>query len=130
MNITLATAHLKPQFTPLALLYLKAYLVESVGYEFDDITIREFSGDVQPEAVANQILAGQPAVVGLSCYIWNVKTLMAAAQRIKQATPDTKIVLGGPEVGPLATSVLREHAYVDIVVKSEGEIPFSEIVKT
>jgi anaerobic magnesium-protoporphyrin IX monomethyl ester cyclase len=129
MNITLATIHFNPLFTPLALLYLKAYLVETMGYQFDDVTILEFPGDVRPENVASQILAGQPDVVGLSCYVWNVKTLMAASRRIKEVKPDVKIVIGGPEVGPLAASVLCKHPYVDIVVKSEGEVPFSEIVE-
>jgi anaerobic magnesium-protoporphyrin IX monomethyl ester cyclase len=129
MNITLATIHCNPRFTPLALLYLKAYLVETRGYQFQDVTIREFPSDAQSDDVASQILAGQPDVVGLSCYVWNVKTLMAASRRIKEVKPDIKIVLGGPEVGPLAKSVLRKHPYVDVVVKSEGEVPFSEIVE-
>jgi len=129
MNITLATIYYKPGFTPLALLYLKAYLVETMAFKFDDVTIREFPGDAQSEDVASQILAGQPDIVGLSCYVWNIKTLMAVSRRIKEVKPDIKIVLGGPEVGPLATQVLRTHPYVDIVVKSEGEVPFSEVVE-
>jgi radical SAM superfamily enzyme YgiQ (UPF0313 family) len=128
MNITLATVHCKPRFTPLALLYLKAYLVETMSYKFDDVTIQEFPGHAQSDDVASQILAGQPDVIGLSCYIWNIKTLMAASRRIKEVKPDVKIILGGPEVGPLATAVLRKHPYVDMVVKGEGEVPFSEIV--
>jgi anaerobic magnesium-protoporphyrin IX monomethyl ester cyclase len=129
MKITLATLHRKPKFTPLALLYLKAYLVERMAYPFDDVAIREFSKDAKPEDAAREILAGEPDVVGLSCYVWNVITLMAISRRIKEIEPDTKIVLGGPEVGPLATSVLHAHPYVDVVVKSEGEVPFSEIVE-
>ena len=109
MKITLATIHRKPIFTPLALLYLKAYLVERMAYPFDDVAIREFSKDAQPEDVAREILVGGPDVVGLSCYVWNVNTLMAASRWIKEIKPDTRIVLGGPEVGPLATSVLHAH---------------------
>src|SRR6516162_2650567 len=129
MKITLATIHCKSRFTPLALLYLKAYLVEASAYRFDDVTIREFPDDAWAEDVASEILAGQPELIGLSCYVWNVKTLMAVSQRIKEVKPEIKIVLGGPEVGPLATEVLRTHPCVDMVVKSEGEIPFSEIVE-
>jgi hypothetical protein len=54
---------------------------------------------------------------------------MAVSRRIKEIKPGTKIVLGGPEVGPLATSVLNAHPYIDVVVKSEGEVAFSEIVE-
>jgi anaerobic magnesium-protoporphyrin IX monomethyl ester cyclase len=99
LRITLATLHCKPKFTPLALLYLKAYLVERIGCPFDDVAIREFSNDVQPEDAAREILIGEPDVVGLSCYVWNVITLMAVSRWIKEIRPDTRIVLGGPEVG-------------------------------
>jgi radical SAM superfamily enzyme YgiQ (UPF0313 family) len=108
---------------------LKAHLVEASAYRFDDVTIREFPDDARAEDVASEILAGQPDLIGLSCYVWNVKTLMAVSRRIKEVKPEIKIVLGGPEVGPLATEVLRTHPCVDMVVKSEGEIPFSEIVE-
>jgi radical SAM superfamily enzyme YgiQ (UPF0313 family) len=54
---------------------------------------------------------------------------MAVSRRIKEVQPGIKIVLGCPEVGPLATKVLRAHPYIDIVVKSEGQIPFSQIVE-
>ena len=111
MKITLATIHCKSRFTPLALLYLKAHLVEASAYRFDDVTIREFPDDAWAEDVASEILAGQPDLIGLSCYVWNVKTLMAVSRRIKEVKPEIKIVLGGPEVGPLATEVLRTHPW-------------------
>ncbi len=104
MKITLATIHCNPKFTPLALLYLKAYLVERMAFALDDVQILEFPRKVEAEDVARQILESEPDVVGLSCYVWNIVTLMAVSRRIKEVQPDIKIVLGGPEVGPLATS--------------------------
>jgi anaerobic magnesium-protoporphyrin IX monomethyl ester cyclase len=44
--------------------------------------------------------------------------------------PDIRIVLGGPEVGPVARSVLEQNPSIDCIVKSEGELPFNEIVET
>ena len=129
MRICLATVHVKPAFIPLALLYLKAYLVERRGYEFSDIDIQEFRQDSQREEIVHRILASEPDVVGLSCYVWNIKQLMAVSRSIKELRPQTRIVLGGPEVGPVARSVLEAHPYIDIIVKSEGEIPFAEIIE-
>jgi anaerobic magnesium-protoporphyrin IX monomethyl ester cyclase len=40
-----------------------------------------------------------------------------------------KIVLGGPEVGPVAEAVLRKNPPVDVIVRSEGEVPFAELVR-
>src|SRR5262249_7048227 len=128
MKITLATVHCKPKFTPLALLYLKAYLVERMAFAFDNVQILEFQRKIKHKHVERLILESKPDVVGLSCYVWNIVTLMAVSRRIKELQPDIKIVLGGPEVGPLASSVLRTHPCIDVVVKSEGEVPFSEIV--
>ncbi len=129
MKICLATLHANPAFTPLALLYLKASLVDRLDYPVDDVAIVEgAAADADAGALAARILATAPRVVGLSCYLWNVKTLMAAARQIKALAPDTMIVLGGPEVGPIARDVLRGHPAVDVIVKSEGEVPFAEIV--
>jgi radical SAM superfamily enzyme YgiQ (UPF0313 family) len=106
---------------------LKAFLVEKRGYAFDDVRIVEFTQAPPPEDMVAQILAGEPDIVGLSCDFWNVKKLTAAARRIKELRPRTRIVLGGPEVGPISTSVLHAHPDIDVIVKSEGEIVFAEI---
>lgn len=128
MKICLATVHCKPRFIPLALLYLKAYLVQRRGFPAGDIDIAEFASDANPDAIVERILEGEPDVVGLSCYVWNIRQLMTAARAIRQRRPATRIIIGGPEVGPVAEAVLRAHPYVDVVVKSEGERPFAELV--
>jgi hypothetical protein len=38
-------------------------------------------------------------VLGLSCYVWNIRTLTAVCHRLKHERPSMRIVLGGPEVG-------------------------------
>jgi len=128
MKICLATLHANPCFTPLSLLYLKASIVDSLSYPADDVTIVEEARDADPDAFAARILSARPAIVGFSCYVWNVRALMAAARRIKAAAPDTIIVLGGPEVGPIAVDVLRANPAVDVIVSSEGEVPFADLV--
>lgn len=128
MNICLATVHCKPRFIPLALLYLKAYLVQHDGHPADAIDIAEFPPDVTAETIADRILQHDPAVVGLSCYVWNVRTLLAAAHVLKARRPGIRIVIGGPEVGPVANTVLTAHPCIDVVVKSEGEVPFANLI--
>ena len=129
VKVCLATLHANPDFTPLALLYLKTSVVARLGYAADDIVIVEgAAADADADALASQILATSPRIVGLSCYVWNIGILMAAARRIKARAPETIIVLGGPEVGPIAVDVLRAHDAVDVIVKSEGEVPFAELV--
>jgi anaerobic magnesium-protoporphyrin IX monomethyl ester cyclase len=128
LKIRLATRHCTRTFIPLALLYLKAYLVERRGHCASDIDILEFNRDSLPDDMVRDLAAGVPDVIGLSIYVWNVKAMMAVAARVKALCPQTTIVIGGPEVGPIAMAVLAAHPCVDAVVKSEGEIPFAGIV--
>jgi radical SAM superfamily enzyme YgiQ (UPF0313 family) len=129
LKVCLATVHLNPAFTPLALLYLKAFLVERRGHPFEDVAVVELPRDADCDQVVDRILQEGPELVGLSCYVWNVKVLMTVAERIKQLRPEVTIVVGGPEVGPRARAVLEAHAAIDIVVKAEGEIPLGDIVE-
>lgn len=128
MRICLATVHTTAGFIPLALLYLKAYLVHRTGVPPDDIAIREFPRAAEADHVVDSILRGDPEVVGLSCYVWNITTFREVVRQIKRERPSVRIVLGGPEVGPIARRLLPSMPDVDVIVKSEGEIPFAEII--
>ena len=129
MTVCLATIHQQPAFIPLALLYIKALLVERKLCSFDAVDIAEFNLKSTPGEIVSRILQSNPAVVGLSCYVWNITTFMEVVRLVKASRPGITIVLGGPEVGPVAMSVLATHPAVDVVVKSEGELPFAEIVE-
>src|SRR5262249_11524942 len=126
-RIVLTTQHADPAFTPLALLYLKAQLVAS-GHDPQKIDIAEFDRSATPDAIADRLLTFDPDVVGLSCYVWNVRTLMDAGPLLKTRRPSLRAVAGGPEVGPIAESVITRYADVDVVVQSEGERPFTALV--
>jgi anaerobic magnesium-protoporphyrin IX monomethyl ester cyclase len=129
VTICLATRSCKPLFIPLALLYLKAFLVDREGYPAAAVPIEEFGPAAEADEIARRILRHDPDIVGLSCYIWNITTLLAVAAEIKTRRPGTRIVLGGPEVGPVADAVVSRHSQVDVVVKSEGEYPFADLVR-
>jgi radical SAM superfamily enzyme YgiQ (UPF0313 family) len=128
MNICLATQHADSAFTPLALLYLKAHLVLRLGFAPDDVRVLEFAPSADAGTIAESILATGPDVLGLSCYVWNITTLTAACRLIAARRPSLKIVLGGPEVGPVAASVLDAHRAVMAVVRGEGELPFADLI--
>ena len=129
VRVCLATVHCEPLFTPLALLYLERYLVERKGVPADAIDIAEFSLEHDTvSSIVERILRHEPDIVGFSCYVWSVTTIMEVVRTIKDARPKITVVLGGPEVGPVAMSVLEAYPCVDAIVKSEGEIPFGEIV--
>lgn len=129
MRISLVTRHANPTFTPLALLYLKAALVDHADIPPDDITILEFNPDDSAPIIAEAIAASTPDLIALSCYLWNVVDLMAATADVRRLLPAVRVVAGGPEVGPIAADVLARYPCVDVVVKSEGEIPMIDMVR-
>lgn len=128
MKVCLVAVQRKPAFIPLAALYLKASLVERAGLACDDVEIIEYPYTATPAEIAAGILAVAPDVVGLSCYVWNIVTFRAVVDLVRTARPAVTIVMGGPEVGPLAAETLRVTPAVDAVVKAEGEVPLTEII--
>lgn len=128
MNITLATRHANAKFSPLALLYLKAALLRDCTETAPNVTLTEFPPAAEAPVIAEGLLASHPDVIGLSCYVWNVEALVEAARLVKTRIPGTRIVLGGPEVGPLAERVLARYPWIDVIVRGEGEGPFAGVV--
>lgn len=89
-----------------------------------------FLGDERFEpSPASAILATNPDVVGLSCYVWNQDAILALAGELKETNPALLIVLGGHLPTVAASAVLRKHAAVDLVVRGEGEVPLAQLIR-
>ena len=128
MRICLVVQHADFLFAPLALLYLKAALIDQLRARDDDVAILEFSDSTSACEIAERILLHRPDIVGLSCYVWNINAFRTVCRLVKARRPEALIVLGGPEVGPVADAVLTANPAADVIVRSEGERPFAEIV--
>jgi|GEM_PF-946459 len=73
-----------------------------------------------------------PAVIGLSCYVWNYRGSLAAAKIIKQIFPNVEIVLGGfsvPRDYERISLLFNEHPYITALVHGEGEFTFAEYLR-
>lgn len=66
-------------------------------------------------------------VVCFSCYIWNITQTLEVCKIIKSINPNTKVLLGGPEVSYEWEPVIAQD-YVDYIIVGEGEIPFEQFV--
>ncbi len=75
-----------------------------------------------------RVVAQAPDVLGISCYIWNIKTVAALLPMVREALPNCVIVLGGPEVGFRALDALRSFKEADYILSGEGELPFAKLV--
>ncbi|MFD6417895.1 RiPP maturation radical SAM C-methyltransferase [Streptomyces sp. NPDC060194] len=74
------------------------------------------------EECAAEVLAQEPDVVGFtSTFMQNVPSLALAAE-LKRRRPDVVVVFGGSNCdGPMGHALHRNHPFVDLVVRGEGE---------
>ncbi|MGB4594211.1 MAG: radical SAM protein [Coriobacteriia bacterium] len=118
-----------PGYQSLALGFVRAYaqaddrLRGRVGFQTLDLEI-----GIDPWWVAYRVLALEPDVLGVSITCWNARAAYDLCRVVKQASPGTRIVLGGPEVSPIAEDVLAAHPQIDAVVRGEGEQTFSDLL--
>ena len=74
----------------------------------------------------------QPHIVGFSNYSWNLEISYAFARRIKEESPETVVIFGGPNYGLEVEEMAefwRERTAIDFYIVREGEIAFARIVE-
>ena len=70
----------------------------------------------------------RPEVVAFSLYSWSTKLSLHIAREIKARNPDSLIVFGGANVPNDPTQFMTDYPFVDICVRGEGELAFSDIL--
>lgn len=82
-----------------------------------------------PLEIAGTLLETQAKIIGFGVYIWNTTQTLSVIQKIKELSPETVIVLGGPEVS--YESEAQEICRIaDYVFKGESENSFYEFCHT
>ncbi len=122
MNIVLTTLNARYMHTAFGLRYLYANLGELQSCAM----IEEFTIHERPIDIAERLLQHRAKIIGFGVYIWNVSEVTRTVELIKQVSPETVIVLGGPEVSHLPD----KPAVVDIadyVVMGAAEKSFREL---
>jgi radical SAM superfamily enzyme YgiQ (UPF0313 family) len=74
-----------------------------------------------------EVVKRRPAIVAMTLYVWNVDRSLFLASNIKKLAPQTRILVGGPEVTPDNAWVMR-HPSVDAGVFGEGESRIGPLV--
>jgi radical SAM superfamily enzyme YgiQ (UPF0313 family)/predicted pyridoxine 5'-phosphate oxidase superfamily flavin-nucleotide-binding protein len=124
-------------FVPTGLLSLKAY-ADSRGVDAD-IRVTELNGLINAGFIANDdafhdrlvdaLLQPGDDLVGLMTDADSLHHTMTLARLIKQRSPGTLVCLGGPASSPIAELVLDRFPSVDMVVRGEGELTFTELLR-
>lgn len=103
------------------------YLYANLGKWKEYTCIKEFHLKQAPLLVAESILHEKPQIVGLSVYIWNVNEITEVVQIIKAVSPQTIIIIGGPEVSYEYENMPIFHT-ANYLVRGEGEHVFPKLV--
>jgi anaerobic magnesium-protoporphyrin IX monomethyl ester cyclase len=107
-------------YVPLGILCISAFL-EQNGFENEvfDSTFSSFA------KLRQHLLTTQPDIVGIYTNLMTKLNVLKMIPLIKQHLPDSKIILGGPEVRHHAENFLNHGA--DVIVIGEGEQTMLEL---
>ncbi|MCK4738140.1 MAG: cobalamin-dependent protein, partial [Sulfurimonas sp.] len=122
-KIILTTLNSRFTHTSIALRYLYANLKELQN----TAQILEFSINDAIQTIAEKLLIDSPSIIGIGVYIWNVSQVSELIHVIKKISPDTKIILGGPEVSHEPFRVNLDNA--DFIIQGEGDLAFYELCR-
>jgi hypothetical protein len=121
LNIVLTTLNSRYTHTAVALRYLYANMQELQ----DETIIQEFTINENVQSIAEQILAQKPRIIGISVYIWNASEVHQLIEILKKISPQSVIVLGGPEASHLPHRV--DFSKADYIIQGEGDIAFYKL---
>lgn len=124
--------HMSKESMPLAAGFLAATVTEDAELkEACNVEILNYSGSKTPWEMAVELFSDKsPDVLCFSVLGWNVRQFGALAETFKQINPKGTVIFGGNHVSNQADRVFRIWDPVDIVVNGEGEVTFSEILRS
>ena len=71
-----------------------------------------------------------PAVLGLSSYVWNTNYNESFAKAVKTRWPECKIIVGGANAPDNDILYFDDKPYIDYLIHQEGEISFAGLLKS
>lgn len=110
----------------LALYYIQAFL-QKKSLCSPRVRVEVFNENLTLSVIVSKIKQFSPDLIGFSCYLWNIEKILRLCRALKKIRPRIQIVLGGPEASPRAGELLAKETSVDVIVRGEGEVTFSEL---
>jgi len=123
MKIILTTLNSRYTHSSIGLRYIYANLKELQNYT----EIMEFSINDAIQTIAEKLLINSPDIIGIGTYIWNATHTSELIHILKKISPNTTLILGGPEV--TYTPFRANFDDADFIVQGEGELSFYELCK-
>ena len=105
------------------------YLLANMGPLESRTQILETTIKDNPRNFVEKILSYGPRIVGFSVYIWNTRETLETIMVLKKVSPQTLIVLGGPEIS-YETAGQPHLKWCDYVIQGEADFSFRELCAT
>ncbi|MCW3994397.1 MAG: B12-binding domain-containing radical SAM protein, partial [Candidatus Bathyarchaeota archaeon] len=112
-----------PCYPPIGLAYIAAVLREN-GARVRIIDAKSLR--MTQEELSKQIEKEKPDIAGVNVFTCQLRSAMHTCKRIKDVSPSTQVVVGGPHIHPQHGEV-AENSSVDFCVRGEGEITMLEL---
>lgn len=102
------------------------YLLANMGDLQSETEIKEFTLEPWPIDIAEQLLKQKPKIIGIGVYIWNIEQSSRLVALLKAVSPETTIILGGPEVSyEWENQPIVEQA--DYLITGQGDLNFAKL---
>ena len=126
MKVLLYSMNSRAIQSNIAIYYLAEYAsTKNPGIDF--VCLESSTNQPATQQLA-EILAHEPNLLAISCYIWNIEATSRLCSDLKKVAPDIKILLGGHEVSHDPKTYI-ENGICDFVITGEGEIPFAKFLR-
>jgi radical SAM superfamily enzyme YgiQ (UPF0313 family) len=125
MKILITTLNSKFIHSSLAIRYLKTVIepIEELTVELKEYTINMHNEDILVD-----LYKGNYDLIVFSTYIWNYSETEDLTRGLKKVSPNTKILLGGPEVSYASEEEMKTNPNIDFIIFGEGENTFKEFI--
>jgi len=84
-----------------------------------------------PQDLSKAVERRMPKIIGFTNYSWNCNLAYQYAKHIKEASPETIILFGGPNYGSVQDEMTwfwKRYPLIDFYVAKEGEVAIVELV--
>ena len=119
MSIILSTLNARYIHASLGLRYLLA----NMGELRAQTRLIEFIINSRPIDIVETLLQNKPEIIGMGVYIWNAEETLLVVKLLKKISPETIIVLGGPEV-TYEVEQQEISALADYVITGQADVTF------
>lgn len=124
VTIKLSTLNARYIHASLGLRYLFANMEELR----QQTQLVEFIINSRPVDIVESLLQDNPKIIGLGVYIWNAGETLQVVKLLKKVSPETIIILGGPEV-TYETEQQEITKFADYVITGQADKIFRETCK-